>query len=524
MHASNEPSLRCPGPGAGGAATVRIALAVAALALAAPASAQLAPPPPRPAAGKALEPRTLSAPATMKAEAGKMKQFALGAGERMSWGLVIGQPGTIDVTVRATGAPIVVTLTRPNGTKVENTGSGEVRLQVQVTPQDNGSGQVWLLGVRAAGAAPGAAPQVSEQPLRREVPIVAQGTVAVSHPPGDAARAQAEVQQRAQRMTQAAGVQLSAVVERETQAAKAQADAALAARQRAVLEQLRATLASGQPLQKASGTSTRAAPIAAAAPGGTGPTLLQGRALPPAAGPSAGGVAPVGSQGAPATAAIAATITSLSASRGVPGDPVLIHGSGFGSQAGTVRIAIAPGQALAAPVVVWSDNAILAKVPDASGIPAPYRGQLSVERAGSAAASTAFEFVPATETRVLAPQLEQSSIGGPGALDGNVCHPWCRAGVDLGNLLFGHKGEDVFFRSATLKNGWRVAQVGLGHLNGSSFAIGIRTDNSADANMLETRVGTNSPYLRVGWWHDAFSSVAYWPRIVIEGPKGVPHF
>jgi hypothetical protein len=115
-------------------------------------------------------------------------------------------------------------------------------------------------------------------------------------------------------------------------------------------------------------------------------------------------------------------------------------------------------------------------------------------------------------------------------MEENICHPWCRSGVDLGNLFLGHKGQDEFFRNARLKNGWHVVQVGIGYrkydypTNSYRYSPFPHSENSAEANMLETHVGTDWPYVRVGWWHDAFSSVGYWPRIVIEGPKGVPHF
>lgn len=493
-----------------------------------PAAAQLAAPPQRsaPAAPrpeyKSLEAPRLPTPATGAPAAAQPRQFALAPGERAGWGLIIGQAGTVDVLVRAGGSTVVVSLRSPSGQALERTGAGDIRLQAQVTEQDIRAGQIWLLGVRHPGT-PTAPSGSSGRPLRVEAPVLVQGTVAVTHPPGDTARAQAEIQQRAQKMKTVSAAPLDAVVAREASVETQRADAAQTQRQRVALEQLRGTLAGAQPLQKSSASAATAAPATSQVQGGNATTLLQRRALPTATAPASGTVAPVGSQGSPATVAIPLAIASLSVGRGAPGDPVLINGSGFGAQGGTVRIAVAAGQSLAAPIVVWSETAILAKVPDASGIAAPYRGQLSVERAGSASAATAFEFVPATETRVLAPQLGQFSVGGPGGVSTNICHPACSYGVDLGNLLFGHKGEDVFFSNVRLKNGWRVAQVGLGHVSGQSFSYGIWKENSADARMMETRVGTDSPYVKVGWWHDAFSSVAYWPRIVIEGPKGVPH-
>jgi hypothetical protein len=95
-------------------------------------------------------------------------------------------------------------------------------------------------------------------------------------------------------------------------------------------------------------------------------------------------------------------------------------------------------------------------------------------------------------------------------------------GVTL-QLLIGNRGDDSFFANTTLRNGWKVSSVYLGHLSGTSMEQLIWTEGSASAYITEARVGTTSPYVAVHWWHDAFSSLSYVPQVVIEGPKGVPH-
>jgi hypothetical protein len=449
------------------------------------------------------------------------RQFELAANERMSWALVIGKPGAVDIQVRANRGPVIVTLTRPGGQTVERSGSDEVRIQTQATEQDVGGGQIWILGVRApSGAAAGI--KAADREVKADLSIVTRGTVVANHPPGDQKRAQAEAQQRAQKMRQLSAAPQPLVVEADARAMTQQAEARRAEQQRALIEQLRAALAGGQPLQQGSAPARPAPTQVASTPGA--PQLLKGRQLPATPPASSGNAAPVGSQGGPATAAVA-SISSLSVGRGVPGDPVMIKGTGFGAQQGTVRIAVAAGQVLAAPVLVWTDTSVLVRVPDATGIPAPYKGQLSLERSGGPQASSAsFEFLPMTETRILAPQLGQFAIDNPGEVSTNVCHPGCAYGFDIGLLFFGHRGSDSYFRNVTLKNGWTVAMVTLVHANGQRFDSGVWTENSADASLVESHAGTSSPYVKVGWWHDAFSSVAYWPRIVIQGPKGVPHF
>ena len=477
------------------------------------------PAPPKPLT-PTLDMKPQAPPAPAPAPTAAPRQFELTANERMSWVLVIGKPGAVDIQVRASGGPVTVTLTRPNGQTVERSGTGEVRVQTQATEQDIGGGQIWILGVRApAGVAAGL--KAADREVKADLSVVARGTVVVSHPPGDQQRAQAEAQQRAQKMRQLSAAPQQLVVEADARAMTQQAEARRAEQQRALIEQLRATLASGQPLQQGSAAARPAPAQVASTPGA--PQLLKTRPLPATPPASSGSAAPVGSQGEPATAAVA-SISSLSVSRGVPGDPVMIKGTGFGAQQGTVRIAVAAGRALAAPVLVWSDTAVMARVPDESGIPAPYKGQLTIERTGAAPASAQFEFLPMTETRILVPQLGQIAIDNPGAVSTNVCHPGCAYGFDIGLLFFGHKGSDSYFRNVTLKNGWTVAMVTLVHVNGQRIDSGPWTERGADASIVEAHAGTSSPYVRVGWWHDAFSSVAYWPKIVIQGPKGVPHF
>ena len=197
-----------------------------------------------------------------------------------------------------------------------------------------------------------------------------------------------------------------------------------------------------------------------------------------------------------------------------------IDGTGFGTQQGTVTVSVEPNSALAAQVVIWSDTAILVNLPDVSGMAQAYDGELKVE--GAATVSAPFRFIPATETRVLVPQFGEMTLDNPSGLEGNVCHPACRMGASL-DLLVGHRGDDIFFRTATLKNGWKVYQVYLVHVQGNDDLQGPWIDGSADATITEARVGTDSPYVSVHWWNDAFGFLAYLPRIVIAGPKGVPY-
>ena len=405
-------------------------------------------------------------------EVTESKSFALAAGERTGWPIVIGNPGPINVQVDTKGGPVVVTLVHPDGRSEQQSGSGSVRLQGDATPADVSKGMLWTVGVHPAATARTRSLSVVRSAVDAASVIAASGSVSISHPPGDLRRAEVETVQRSQ--TIGRQDMASSIAARNTGSQELQivdAGSGLVTQQAQQLERLRSQFAQ---MQKSSSSA----------------------------------------------ASTAAAITQLSISEGRPGDPVLVHGTGFGEQQGSVTFSVEPNSALAAQVVIWSNTAILVNVPDVSGMAQPYDGELQVN--GTVTVSAPFRFIPATETRVLAPQFEQMTLDNPSALAGNVCHPACAMGASL-DLLMGHRGDDSFFRTMTLKNGWKVYQVYLVHVQGNDDLQGPWIDGSADASITEARVGTNSPFVRVHWWHDAFGFIAYLPHIVIAGPKGVPY-
>jgi hypothetical protein len=472
-------------------------------------SAQLLPAPRERAAPAPLAPAP-SLQAATQLPAAQPRSFELVPGQRLSFGMPIGQAGPITAEVDVQGEAVKAWIERPDGGRIgERTVQGRVTLQAQSTAAEIATGPLWRLVL--------AAPSKAVDGALRAQPI-ARGTVKLSHPAADLTRVQAMGPARPadagrpQDVLPLVQQEQKAINDREVQARQAQ--------QQNALSQAVAALRAGAPLQKAAGTGSAPAPIQ---PGGS---LLATRPLTPGA--PAGSVAPVGAAGTSAQAAVASAPPALTVrpGRGSPGDIVTIEGSGLGTQAGTVQFTVAPGRALPATVVHWSDTGIVVRVPEVDGVAAAYSGPLAVAPMQGTARSVAFEFVPATEVRLIVPTLDQASVGAPGSIGSNVCHPACAWGFNLEYLMFGQRGEDRFFTNARLLNGWRVEGVGLKHRDGSgSLRAGIWVEGSADATMLENRVGTDSPFLRVGWWRDAGgSSLAYWPFIQIRGPKGTPHF
>jgi hypothetical protein len=124
-----------------------------------------------------------------------------------------------------------------------------------------------------------------------------------------------------------------------------------------------------------------------------------------------------------------------------------------------------------------------------------------------------FRFNPTTELRTLGISGDRGLTGGATFSYGSIDH------FGAGSL-FGSRGDDQFYLSTRLTNGWTVSSAYLIGFDGAA----VYTYGNANAYISEFRQGTDSPYVKVHWWMDAFSSVDYDLRVVISGPKGVPNF
>jgi hypothetical protein len=127
----------------------------------------------------------------------------------------------------------------------------------------------------------------------------------------------------------------------------------------------------------------------------------------------------------------------------------------------------------------------------------------------------AFRFNPLEETRTLYPDYWSPS-------DTLLAEPrerrpgWIFHGdYTIFGDYFGGKGDDEFFRTTRLKNGWVADEAVTG--------AQVFPDDS-NAYTSEFRKGTDSPFLKIHWWYlPGSSGVILTPRVVIRGPKGVPH-
>ncbi len=78
-------------------------------------------------------------------------------------------------------------------------------------------------------------------------------------------------------------------------------------------------------------------------------------------------------------------------------------------------------------------------------------------------------------------------------------------------FVLGGKGDDEFFTQELMDPAWTVQSVEIA----SKTWLG-----KGEARIVDSRVGTNSPYVKVHWWADLQSDLTYSLKITIKGPAG----
>ena len=384
------------------------------------------------------------------------QRFDVQGAEADSFGFAVTQPGPIQVEVQAQGAPVVVSLQDLYSPPVVQQGTGVIRLSRQVSAQDVQKGALWVVKIRSAVAG-----------------ARASGSVMVQHPPADLARAQAQLgtltgQERAnserlaaqaESQARAEFLQYKANFEQQSQ----RRQAAERAQNQKVLDDLRSKTTAGA-------VRTR-------------------------------GVDPV--------------IDRLNKNQGQPKDQVIIYGRNFGS-GGEVVFQLAPNVSGTGVVEAWSDTVVVVDVPDASGV-VQFQGSIAVRAGQSQSNALPFTFVPAQEVREIRSTRGDISIAQPGTA---ATGPNAQADTITHNnttflSLGGSKGNDIFFPTARLQNGWLVQEI-------KPSADGCGTPFCTGVVVADSRLGTNIPYFNVRWWYDALANLRYRFSMRIAGPRGVP--
>jgi len=164
----------------------------------------------------------------------------------------------------------------------------------------------------------------------------------------------------------------------------------------------------------------------------------------------------------------------------------------------------------------WTATSAVVQLRYMPGVP-QYSGTIDVELElnGTNVIHIPFTWVPQLETKemtLLYTFLDQSTfpnsdthLTGPGAQQNynQVTYEF--------NGLFGGKGDDEIFRNVHLSPGWSVV---------SARVEAQATSGHANATLVDSRPGSNSPYVKVHWWADPFSSLRYFVYVTVKGPEG----
>lgn len=358
------------------------------------------------------------------------QSFYVNAMEPHGFGLPVTAAGTITVSVHAQGAPIVVTLSRPDRTPAQQAaGTGELRISYPATAADVALSPLWHIGITLQQPAPGAQ---------------ASGSVQVQGPPIDASKVAAFLAQpRPPRAPPdaAAKAAMLAAYKAKVEATQRAFEQARAAHQAARFEAIRPRLEAAK-ARAAQTVSTRAVlpltttvltapnvvrapvtqPIAVAPP--TTTVLTAPNAVkPPVMQPL-----PLPSPPPPPVIAL-----PLYTDQVEPRDTFQITGSGFGTQGPGSAVHFVfgtqPTDNYVAQITTWTDGEIFVTVPPVGGYVA-LTGTLYVVRAdGAISQYVSFQFTPAMGPLWLLPAREiTGSISQkvfPNSTLANYDNGWC---------------------------------------------------------------------------------------------------
>jgi hypothetical protein len=438
------------------------------------------------------------------------RKFEVLGPEVETLGFAVTQPGPLAIDVQAEGAPILVTLQSADGKPItQPTQGGALRLNVNVTPEDVRRSLFWTVQVRLA------------QPMPPKQGGRAAGSVNVFSPPVDgptvqraieAASNQAKQLPSAQEM-QGGAEQLIAQLDQAFQQRKAQFEQQQEQRSAALLEQVRPQVEAIR-LATSQGAVRAQSPVSLIQePSVTGPTVAV--PLPGASGATGTGSPPPVQPPPPNP-----VITSISASQGQRGDPVVIRGTGFGTVRQHVIFDFGPERFWHASDVgnVWSNTQIITKVPFGAPTPA-VNGRILLIVGGTRSNYVPFRFEPRLQIREIRSTADKILMA-PVRSSANEVITHTRSNP---NFASGSEGNDEFMRGTRLRNGWVVDSVTVTCRNDSV----IRCDGGAQ--VWDFKPGTDWPYLNVRWWLPPdnfiplnFSRTYYSFAVRIVGPEGVP--
>lgn len=415
------------------------------------------------------------------------QKFDVQGPEMQSFGFAVTQPGPITIDVQTQGSPVVVTLQMLGGSPLAQQGTGVLRLNYQVTPADVQRSAFWRVQLRLVES--------------QKVGQAARGSVMAQFPPPDQNLMQMKANAlkaerdstRPQRMQRAHAAMANVFQQHKAKfdQDQQQKHAAMKAQVQPIVDQIRTQMAI-QPR----GIEEPQPALATTQPeedvGTRGLT-------------SGLSVAPMAQQPAP-------IISNVNVTQGQPQQPIIITGKNFG-RSGDVIFAMAPPNiGYPGKVEAWSDTMIVVDVPDQSGL-FQYNGQVFVSTPSGRSNQMPFTFIPAEEVRVIS-HTSDWVLARP--VQTYSDHNSIYHGTEnVWGLFAGGKGNDVLFPTSRLKPGWVVQTVFL-NIHDSEYGT-----NSIGAIVEDFRPSSDTPYINIHWWYDAFNELTYTWGVYIVGPRGV---
>ncbi len=381
------------------------------------------------------------------------QKFQVQGPETDSFGFGVTQPGTVEVTVEAQGPPVIVTLQHLASPPITQQGSGQIRLSQPVNAEQIQKSALWLVKVKLAQAG-----------------TPASGTVMVQHPPADPAIVRAQ----------------TAALAQQEAAQQARTAAAVEAQSRAEFQAFKANLEQQMLQRQAAERAQNQALINRLRTQSGG--MIRSRGLNP-------------------------SITRINKNEGQPKAQVIIEGTNFGP-GGEVIFQLGPNIAGTGVIEAWSDTVVVADVPDASGL-LPYQGTIAIKVGQTLSNAVPFKFVPLQEVREIRSTQGDISVAQPGTVfAGSVVDRIEHPNNSFGQLS-GSKGNDIFFPTRQLGNGWIVQDI-------RPKVDPCAYPNCRGAYVADSRIGTPLPFFNIRWWHEALVGARYWFSLWIVGPRGVP--
>ncbi len=218
------------------------------------------------------------------------------------------------------------------------------------------------------------------------------------------------------------------------------------------------------------------------------------------------GGTPAGGTVAPASGSAGQTMgTAQSASGG---------GAGGGPSGSAVYLIDASGKEYALSVSSWTNTHIVARAPALAGFVNPLNCKIYVKTKAGKSDPKPITLKPSlTIALMLLNDIMMTSdyvFRNPDSNGGFALFPNVTTGMWLSGShrprWLGHRDDDEYFLKRKLRNGWVVDSIDFDGEN-------TRLDGS--------RIGTDSPYLKIHWWSDGpWQTASYTVKVFVRGPVG----